>query len=133
MAGAVPGGPVAPTGCCLGAGIALRTAGTYPDRVAAAAGFHGSHLAAEDPQSPHLPAEHITAELYFAHADQDPSMPPEQRERLTQAPTAAGVRHRCEVYDGAQHGYTQADTSAYDPEATERHWEALLDLLKRTL
>ncbi|MFI8949952.1 dienelactone hydrolase family protein [Streptomyces sp. NPDC053750] len=130
---AAAGGPVALTGYCLGAGIALRTAGTYPDRVAAAAGFHGSHLAAEDPQSPHLSAEHITAELYFAHADQDPSMPPEQQERLTQALTAAGVRHRCEVYDGAQHGYTQADTSAYDPEATERHWEALLDLLKRTL
>ncbi|MFE0799274.1 dienelactone hydrolase family protein [Streptomyces sp. NPDC058812] len=126
-------GPVALTGYCMGAALALRTAGTYPDRVAAAAGFHGGNLATEGPQSPHLVAGDITAELYFGHADHDGSMPPEQQERLAAALTAAGVRHRCEVYGDAPHGYTQADTAAYDPEATERHWEALLDLLKRTL
>ncbi|WND39373.1 dienelactone hydrolase family protein [Streptomyces sp. BB1-1-1] len=125
-------GPVALTGYCMGAGLALRTAGTYPDRVAAAAGFHGGNLATEGPQSPHLVAEGITAELYFGHADHDGSMPPQQQERLAAALTAAGVRHRCEVYGDAPHGYTQADTAAYDPEATERHWAALLDLLKRT-
>ncbi|MGC9377797.1 dienelactone hydrolase family protein [Streptomyces sp. MH13] len=125
-------GPVALTGYCMGAGLALRTAGTYPDRVAAAAGFHGGNLATDGPQSPHLVAGHITAELYFGHADHDGSMPPPQQERLAAALTAAGVRHRCEVYAGAPHGYTQADTAAYDPEAAERHWEALLDLLKRT-
>ncbi|MEV7794634.1 dienelactone hydrolase family protein [Streptomyces sp. NPDC087512] len=125
-------GPVALTGYCLGAGIALRTAGTYPDRVAAAAGFHGAHLATEAPDSPHRVAGQVRAELYFAHADQDESMPAEQQERLAAALTEAGVRHRCEVYEGARHGYTQADTAAYDPKATERHWEALLDLLDRT-
>ncbi|WP_399881347.1 dienelactone hydrolase family protein [Streptomyces sp. BBFR51] len=125
-------GPVAVTGYCMGAALALRTAGTYPDRVAAVAGFHGGNLATGDPDSPHLVAGHITAEVYFAHADRDPGMPAEQQERLVAALTEAGVRHRCEVYAGAHHGYTQADTAAYDPEATERHWTALLDLLKRT-
>ncbi|MFB6554421.1 dienelactone hydrolase family protein [Streptomyces sp. NPDC056405] len=126
-------GPVALTGYCMGAGLALRTAGTYSERVAAAAGFHGGNLATEGPQSPHLVAGGITAELYFGHADHDGSMPPQQQERLAATLTAAGVQHRCEVYGGAPHGYTQADTAAYDPEATERHWEALLDLLKRAL
>jgi carboxymethylenebutenolidase len=125
-------GPVAVTGYCMGAALALRTAGTYPDRVAAVAGFHGGNLATEDPRSPHLAAGDITAEVYFGHADQDPGMPAEQQERLAAALTAAGARHRCEVYAGAHHGYTQADTAAYDKEATERHWVALLDLLKRT-
>ncbi|GHH15053.1 dienelactone hydrolase family protein [Streptomyces lanatus] len=125
-------GPVALTGYCMGTRLALRTAGAYPDRVAAAAGFHGGQLATDAPDSPHLVAEHITAELYFGHADADQSMPPEQMERLAAALTAAGVRHRYEVYEGAQHGYTQADTSAYDEAAAERHWAALLDLLKRT-
>jgi carboxymethylenebutenolidase len=77
-------------------------------------------------------AGNVTAELYFGHADQDPSLPVEQRERLEAALTAAGVRHTCEVYPGAHHGFTQADTAAYDREADERHWAALLDLLKRT-
>ncbi|MFG2555960.1 dienelactone hydrolase family protein [Streptomyces sp. NPDC048581] len=128
----VADGPVALTGYCMGARLALRTAGAYPDRVAAAAGFHGGQLATDAPDSPHLVAEHVTAELYFGHADADQSMPPEQMERLAAALTAAGVRHRYEVYEGAHHGYTQADTAAYDQAGAERHWAALLDLLKRT-
>jgi carboxymethylenebutenolidase len=128
----VADGPVAVTGYCMGARLALLTAGTHPDRVAAAAGFHGGRLATDTPDSPHLVAEHITAELYFGHADHDPSLPEEQIERLENALTAAGVRHRCEVYPGARHGYTQSDTPAYDREADERHWAALLDLLDRT-
>ncbi|MER6530421.1 dienelactone hydrolase family protein [Streptomyces sp. NPDC001508] len=126
-------GPVAVTGYCMGARLALLTAGTHPQRVAAVAGFHGGQLATENPDSPHLVAEHITAEAYFGHADRDSSLPPEQIRRLEDALTAAGVRHRCEVYPGARHGYTQADTPAYDREADERHWAALLDLLERTL
>jgi len=128
----VTDGPVALTGYCMGARLALFTAGTYPDRVAAAAGFHGGRLATDTPDSPHLVAEHITAELYFGHADQDQSLPPEQQQRLEDALTKAGVRHRSEVYPGAHHGYTQADTSSYNKEGDERHWAALLDLLDRT-
>ncbi|MFE6200554.1 dienelactone hydrolase family protein [Streptomyces sp. NPDC057838] len=125
-------GPVALTGYCMGARLSLLTAGTYPERVAAAAGFHGARLATDTPDSPHLVAGAVTAELYFGHADQDPSLPPEQIDRLEEALTAAGVRHRCEVYTGAPHGFTQADTAAYHEEGDRRHWAALLDLLKRT-
>jgi len=128
----VADGPVALTGYCMGARLSLLTAGHYPDRVAAAAGFHGGRMATDDPDSPHLVAEHVTAEVYFGHADEDPSLPPEQMQRLEDALTAAGVRHRCEVYPGAHHGFTQADTSAYNKEGDERHWAALLDLLERT-
>lgn len=126
-------GPIGVTGYCMGAGLALRTAAAYPDRVAAMAGFHGAYLASEAPDSPHLGAGRITAELYFGHADQDAALPPEQIDRLEQALTEAGVRHRAEVYPGAHHGYTQADTASYDAEAAERHWTALLDLLARTV
>jgi carboxymethylenebutenolidase len=129
---AVAGGPVALTGYCMGARLSLLTAGTHPDRVAAAAGFHGGRLATDTPDSPHLVAGKVTAELYFGHADQDHSLPEEQIERLEKTLTAAGVRHRCEVYTGAPHGFTQADTASYHQEGDERHWAALLDLLKRT-
>ncbi|AWW42827.1 dienelactone hydrolase [Streptomyces sp. AS58] len=125
-------GPVALTGYCMGARLVLLTAGSYPERVAAAAGFHGGQLATEAPDSPHLLADRITAEMYFGHADEDPSLPPEQIRRLEEALTAHGVRHRCEVYPGARHGFTQSDTSSYDAEGDKRHWAALLDLLDRT-
>lgn len=127
------GGQVGVTGYCMGAPLALRTAGTYPERVAAAAGFHGAGLATEDDNSPHRLANRITAELYFGHADEDPALPPEQIKRLDSALTAAGVRHTSEVYTGANHGYTQADTSSHSAEADEHHWSALLDLFGRAL
>ncbi|MGV9246214.1 dienelactone hydrolase family protein [Streptomyces sp. NPDC003710] len=126
-------GPVGVTGYCMGARLALCTAGTHPERVAAVAGFHGGRLATDSPDSPHLVAGRVTAEAYFGHADRDPSLPPEQIERLEKALTEAGVRHRCEVYPGARHGFTQADTSEYDAEAAERHWTELLALLDRAL
>ncbi|ALV37801.1 dienelactone hydrolase family protein [Streptomyces sp. CdTB01] len=128
----VAAGKVAVTGYCMGARLALYTAGSHPDRVAAMAGFHGGQLATDAPDSPHTVIPDVTAEVYFGHADEDASMPPEQQQRLEEALTAAGVRHRCEVYPGAHHGYTQADTAAYDKEGAERHWAALLDLLGRT-
>ncbi|MES5820467.1 dienelactone hydrolase family protein [Streptomyces sp. RG80] len=127
------GGKVGVTGYCMGAGLALRTAGTHPDRVAAAAGFHGAFLATDVPDSPHLLADRITAELYFGHADQDATNPADQIARLDKTLTTAGVRHRTEVYVGAHHGFTQADTAMYSAEATDRHWAALLELLGRTL
>ncbi|MGW0856096.1 dienelactone hydrolase family protein [Streptomyces sp. NPDC002690] len=130
---AVTEGPVGVTGYCMGARLALYTAGAHPDRVAAAAGFHGGGLASEAPDSPHLLADRISAELYFAHADEDPSMPEEQVLRLERAFADAGVKHRCEVYEGAHHGYTQSDTASYHPEAAERHWRELTALFARTL
>ncbi|MFF4486531.1 dienelactone hydrolase family protein [Streptomyces sp. NPDC001544] len=126
-------GPVGVSGYCLGARLALLTAGTHPERVAAAAGFHGAGLATDAPDSPHLLADRITAEVYFGHADQDPSMPSEQIERLDKALTEAGVRHHSDVYAGAAHGYTMADTDRFDAEAAELHWTVLLDLFRRTL
>ncbi|MEV7026730.1 dienelactone hydrolase family protein [Kitasatospora sp. NPDC093558] len=129
----VKDGPVGLTGYCRGAVHALRMAATHPDRAAAAAGFHGGNLAREAPDSPHLGAHLITAELYFGHADDDPSLPPEQIARLAEALTEAGVRFRAEVYKGALHGFTQADTTRYDEAGDARHWVALLALLKRAL
>jgi carboxymethylenebutenolidase len=43
------------------------------------------------------------------------------------------VRHRSEVYPGAAHGYTMADTPAYNEAATERHYAELFALLERTM
>ena len=126
-------GPVGITGYCMGARVGWRIATAYPDRVAALAGFHAGGLATDAPDSPHLLADRIRAEVYVAAADQDQGLPPEQQQRLDDALTEAGVTHVCEQYDGAAHGFTMADTAAYNEAATERHWQALLPLLARTL
>jgi len=126
-------GPVGTSGYCMGARLALLTAGSHPEKVAAAAGFHAAGLATDAPDSPHLLADRIAAELYFGHADNDPSMPPEQIERLDKALTEAGVQHHADIYAGAVHGYTMTDTDRFDAEAAERHWTAVLDLFGRAL
>jgi carboxymethylenebutenolidase len=117
----------------MGGALALRTAAHFPDRVAAAASFHGGRLATDQPDSPHLLADRLEAEVYLGHADNDASITPEQQETLVDALTSAGVRFVSEVYDGAAHGFTMADTAAYDEGAEARHWDRLLDLFARTL
>lgn len=131
--GPVARGPVGVTGYCMGGALALRTAAHRPTQVAAVAAFHPARLATDTPDSPHLLAHRLQAEVYVASADHDPGMPPEQQTRLDEALTAAKVRHLCEQYDGAAHGFTMSDTAAFDEAATDRHWKALLELLARTL
>jgi carboxymethylenebutenolidase len=126
-------GAIGVVGYCMGGPLAFRTAADHPDKVAAIATFHGGNLASEAPDSPHLLVDEIKAEVYVAHSDNDASIPPEQQERLEAALTRAGVSHLCELYEGAAHGFTMADTAAYDEAATERHWRNLVGLFDRTL
>ena len=129
----VAGEPFGITGYCMGARLGWRIAAAHPSRVAALAGFHGGGLVSDDAQSPHRSAGDLRAEVYFGHADRDRSNTAEQIATLDEALDDAGVRHRTEVYAGASHGYTMADTPVYDEQACERHFAALFDLLDRTL
>jgi carboxymethylenebutenolidase len=129
----VTDGPVGVTGYCMGGALALRTAAHRPEQVAAVAAFHPARLATDNPDSPHLLVDRLKAEVYVASADRDAGMPPEQQQKLEDALTGARVRHVCEQYDGAAHGFTMSDTAVYDEAATDRHWVALLDLLSRNL
>src|SRR5271165_3549447 len=58
----VAGRKVGAVGFCMGGGMALAAAGTYPDRFAAVASFHGGNLATDAPTSPHLFAPKLKAE-----------------------------------------------------------------------
>jgi carboxymethylenebutenolidase len=73
----------------------------------------------------------LQAEVYFGHADNDQSNTPEQVAALHLALSDAGVRYRGELYEGAMHGYTMADTPAYNEAAAERHYRELFALLER--
>jgi len=129
----VAGTKVGTTGYCMGGAISLTAAGIYPDRIAAAASFHGGNLATESELSPHRLAPAIAARVYVAGADQDNSYPPEMAARLDQALSDAGVDHRCEIYPEALHGWTMADFPVYNEAAAERHWDELVALFADTL
>jgi carboxymethylenebutenolidase len=126
-------GPVAITGYCMGGRVGWRIAAAYPERVAALGGFHVGGLVTDDDDSPHRSAGSLAAEVYLGHADNDRSMTPEQIAEVERALDAAGVRYRSELYRGAAHGYTMADTPAYDEAAAERHYTELFALLTRSV
>jgi len=129
----VSGTAIGTTGYCLGGRLSLIAAGGLGRTVAAAASFHGGRLAvADDPSSPHLSADRITASVYVAGAMDDNSFTAEQAELLESALTAAGVDHLVEIYP-ARHGFAVPDNPTYDTEANTRHWDALRQLYQTHL
>lgn len=129
----VAGTKIGTVGFCMGGGMAITAAGAFPDRVAAAASFHGGNLATDLPVSPHLLTPKIKGEIYVAAADNDLSYPPEMGERLEKAFDEAGVKYVAETYEGAAHGWMKRDFPIYDEAAAERGWRELLAVFARNL
>lgn len=129
-------GAMGVVGYCYTGKMALYTALTRPDRIAAAASFHGGGLATDAPDSPHLlltPSRSSTARLYFGHAIKDNSMRAEAIERLNSALMAWGGKYESEVYEGAYHAWTVSDSPAYNQPQAERAFVKLADLFAQTL
>jgi carboxymethylenebutenolidase len=121
------------TGYCMGGGMALRAAGTFPDRVAAAGAFHAGRVATDDPDSPHLLAPKIKAKVLVAGGDQDPIFDEDECARLTRALKDARVDAEVTIYRGALHGYAPPDMPTYEREASERHWREMVALFDSAL
>jgi len=133
LADAGAGGPGRGVGYCMGGSRALSAAAAYPDRIGAAASFHGGNLASDKPDSPHLRAASIKARLHVGAAGVDGSFTPEQAALLVQAFRAAGVDFVLENYVGMAHGWCVPDHSVYNEAGAERHWRRLLAFLGETL
>ncbi|MEU7579815.1 dienelactone hydrolase family protein [Streptomyces sp. NPDC041068] len=127
----VSAGPVAAMGYCLGASLAMRTATAHPDQVAALAGFHPGFLVTDAADSPHRRVPELRAEVHMGLAEGD--LTPEALDELNKALDVAGVGYTTEVYPDTVHGFTMADTDAFNAAGLQRHWERLLSLLDRTL
>lgn len=125
-------GKIGTSGYCMGGGLSLATAGHFPERVAAAASFHGARLATDAPDSPHLLAPKMKARVYVAGAIEDAGFPDDMKARLERALADAGVAHTVETYP-AKHGWVPSDTPVHDAACAERHWKALFDLFDATL
>ncbi len=120
-------------GYCFTGSLAIRIAAARPDRIAAAASFHGGGLFTEAATSPHFVLPRIRARLYFGHAIQDRSMPEEAIEKLDQALEAWGGQYESEVYEGAYHSWTVSDSPVYNQRQADRAFEKLIALLSNTL
>lgn len=125
-------GPVGAVGFCMSGGLALSVARALPERVAAVASIHGAWLVRDTDDSPHLGLDTVQAEVHFAWVVPDGTAPPETIPVVEQALIEAGVTYTLDLETEAQHGFAPAGPR-HHPEASERHWDRVLDLLDRNL
>ena len=122
---------VGTVGYCMSGRYAINAATHFKDRVRAAASIYGTHLATDQPDSPHLAAQKTKAELYFACAETDIYAPMEIIEKVKDG--MKGANAEVEIYPGTHHGFAFPKRPVYHRDAAERHWERLLALYRRNL
>ena len=121
------------TGYCMGGPFVFRTSAAYPDRIGAAATFHGGGLVSDKPDSPHLLIPTMKAQFLVAIAENDDAKQPEAKTVLKDAFTKRSLRAEVEVYVGAQHGWCPPDSAVYNHDQAEKAWSRQLALLSKAL
>ncbi len=125
---------IAAIGYCFGGAIVLGQARAGAD-LDAVATFHGALAAAH-------PAEKgkVRARILVMTGAADPLVPPDQVAAFEKEMKSAGARFRVVRYPGAKHSFTNPDAGqagmealAYNAEADQKSWAALLELLKKAL
>lgn len=109
-------------GYCMGGPLIMRTAGAVPERVGAAASFHGGGIVTDREDSPHLLIPTSPAHVLHAIAENDDERGPEAKHVLAAAYKAAGIPAEIEVYEGTLHGWCPPDSSVYNEAQAERAW-----------
>jgi len=125
-------GPIGVVGFCFAGKFALEVAAARPDRIAAAASFHGGGLFTDTHDSPHLVLPRVRARLYFGHADHDHSMPMESIEKFEWALRSWSGDYESEVYE-AKHGWMIPGRQVHDPENAARGFDKLMGLFDESL
>jgi carboxymethylenebutenolidase len=120
-------------GYCMGGPLVMRTAATNPERIGAAATFHGGGLVTDKPDSPHLLIPKMKAHFLIAIAANDDTKQPDARETLKAAFAQASLPAKVEVYEGTMHGWCPPDSHVYSRDAAEKAWSELLVLFKSAL
>jgi len=121
-------------GYCMSGQFVVSAAGTFPDDFAAAASLYGVSIVTDRPDSPHLLANRIRAELYLGFAEIDEYVPDNVVPELVAALDANSVTHHTEVFPDTHHGFCFPERgTAYAEAAAERVWKDVFALFARRL
>lgn len=121
------------SGYCMGGAMTIFTAALKPDRVGAAASFHGGGVGTDKPDSPHLLIPGTNAGYLFAIAEDDDQKTPDEKTLLKAVLETRKQWHEVEVYAGTMHGWCPPDGRVYNEAAAEKAWARMLDLFKASL
>lgn len=120
-------------GYCMSGQFVVAAAGSYPDDIKAAASLYGVRIVTDKPDSPHLLADKIDAELYLGFAEHDHFVEDFVIPDLTAALDANSVNYTIETHPGTEHGFCFKQRPAYHEAAAEKVWQILFDLYQRQL
>lgn len=116
-------------GYCMGGPFTVRSAYAVPNRVKAAASFHGGGLVTDKADSPHKLLAATKASYLIAIARNDDARAPADKDTFREAAKAAGRPAEVEVYN-ADHGWCTIDAPVFDKAEAERAWGRMLALYK---
>ena len=125
-------------GYCMGGPLVVRTAAAVPNRIGAGASFHGGGLVSDKPDSPHLLAPKIRAQMYFGVAENDDQKQPDAKDKLRAAFPGTDSMATVEVYP-AKHGWCVPDmpqeggAAIYNKPEAEQAWAKLSALYRKAL
>lgn len=120
-------------GYCMGGPLVMRTAAALPERIGAAASYHGGGLATDKPDSPHLLIPAMKAQFLIAIAANDDEKEPAAKDTLRAAFEQARLPAEIEVYAGTKHGWCPPDSPVYEHEQAEKAWSRTLALFNKAL
>jgi len=126
-------GPKGLIGYCMSGQYVLATAGRFPEQVGAIASLHGVGIVTDAPDSPHLLADKIAAELYFGFASDDPLVPDDVIPTLRETLKRHGIAHCIDIFPDTRHGFSFPAREVYSDVAAEASWSRIFDLFARRL
>lgn len=120
-------------GYCMGGPFTVWSAAAVPDRIKAAASFHGGGLVRDAyDKSPHKVLDKASAAFLIAIAQDDDADAPADKTTFAESAQEAGRKASVSVY-GGDHGWTVPDSPAYAAAAAEQAYADLLFLYSEAL
>jgi len=121
-------------GYCMSGPYILAACALYPERFKCGASIYGAGLVTQEANSPHLLADRVRGEMYFACAETDKYAPKETIDAMEAHFKTTKMRCRLEWYPGAEHGFAfPLRAGIFHKPSAERHWERLFALFRRNL
>ncbi|MFT7219044.1 MAG: carboxymethylenebutenolidase [Candidatus Azotimanducaceae bacterium] len=118
---------------CMSIQLVVAAAGMFPEDIKAAASLYGVRIVTDAPDSPHLLADQIQAELYLGFAAHDPFVEDNVIPDPNNALDKHGVSYTLDAHEGTEHGFCFKERPAYHQAAAEKVWDTLFHLYDRAL
>ena len=131
---AASGGAKGCIGYCMSGQYVMSAAGTFPQDFRATVSCYGVGLVTDAADSPHLLADRLEGESFFAFGARDEYVPTPVIDTLRKALETHDVQHQIEIYPDTEHGFCFPERpGVYVEAAAEDVWSRTFEIFSRQL